>query len=243
MYVHAQLCLTLRGPMECNPPGSCPWDFPGKNTGMGCHFFLQGIFQHTDWILLSCNSCIGRSFLTTAPPGTMACRALRIWHLPTLAISGPINPLPAHYFSATRASLLFLKHINHTTTLGALWLLGIPSLRSSHAHSLPSFKSSMVAKEIPWTIIYKIGPPMASSTKPGFVVLYYLITWTQYLFYHPHFFFVSVSVGMLPWKKQKILSDNIGEHLSEPMAYLFHWVHIVPSYPRYLEHWHIMFTR
>ena len=23
----------------------CPWDFPGKVTGMGCHFLLQGIFQ------------------------------------------------------------------------------------------------------------------------------------------------------------------------------------------------------
>ena len=22
----------------------CPWDFPGKNTGMSCHFILQGIF-------------------------------------------------------------------------------------------------------------------------------------------------------------------------------------------------------
>ena len=22
----------------------CPWDFPGKNTGMGCHFLCQGIF-------------------------------------------------------------------------------------------------------------------------------------------------------------------------------------------------------
>ena len=22
----------------------CPWNFPGKNTGMGCHFLLQGIF-------------------------------------------------------------------------------------------------------------------------------------------------------------------------------------------------------
>ena len=22
----------------------CPWDFPGKCTGMGCHFLLQGIF-------------------------------------------------------------------------------------------------------------------------------------------------------------------------------------------------------
>ena len=21
----------------------CPWDFPGKNTGAGCHFLLQGI--------------------------------------------------------------------------------------------------------------------------------------------------------------------------------------------------------
>ena len=22
----------------------CPWDFPGKNTGVGCHFLIQGIF-------------------------------------------------------------------------------------------------------------------------------------------------------------------------------------------------------
>ena len=22
----------------------CPWDFPGKNTGVGCYFLLQGIF-------------------------------------------------------------------------------------------------------------------------------------------------------------------------------------------------------
>ena len=22
----------------------CPWDFPGKNTGTGCHFLFQGIF-------------------------------------------------------------------------------------------------------------------------------------------------------------------------------------------------------
>ena len=23
-----------------------PWDFPGKHTGVGCHFLLQGIFQN-----------------------------------------------------------------------------------------------------------------------------------------------------------------------------------------------------
>ena len=24
-----------------SPPGSRPWDSPGKNTGVGCHFLLQ----------------------------------------------------------------------------------------------------------------------------------------------------------------------------------------------------------
>ena len=23
----------------------CPWDFPGKNTGVGCHFLLQSAFN------------------------------------------------------------------------------------------------------------------------------------------------------------------------------------------------------
>ena len=26
----------------------CPWDFPGKNTGVGCHSLLQGIFLTQD---------------------------------------------------------------------------------------------------------------------------------------------------------------------------------------------------
>ena len=34
----------------------CPWDFPGKNTGVGCHFLLQGIFptQELNLGLLHC---------------------------------------------------------------------------------------------------------------------------------------------------------------------------------------------
>ena len=37
-------------------PGSCPWDSPGKNTGVGCHFILQGIFltQESNPGLLHC---------------------------------------------------------------------------------------------------------------------------------------------------------------------------------------------
>ena len=30
----------------------CPWDFTDKNTGVGCHFLLQGIFPILGWNLL-----------------------------------------------------------------------------------------------------------------------------------------------------------------------------------------------
>ena len=36
---------TLYDPMDCSLPRFlCLWDFPGKNTGVGCRFLLQGIF-------------------------------------------------------------------------------------------------------------------------------------------------------------------------------------------------------
>ena len=40
-----QLCPTLCYPLDCSPQGSSVHgDSPGKNTGMGCHALLQGIF-------------------------------------------------------------------------------------------------------------------------------------------------------------------------------------------------------
>ena len=37
-----QLCLTLCDPIDGSPTRlPCPWDSPGKNNGVGCHFLLQ----------------------------------------------------------------------------------------------------------------------------------------------------------------------------------------------------------
>ena len=33
--------VRLCDPTDGSPPGSCPWDSPGKNTGVGCHFLLR----------------------------------------------------------------------------------------------------------------------------------------------------------------------------------------------------------
>ena len=41
----AKSCLTILQPYGLHPARRlCPWDFPGKNTGVGCHFLLWGIF-------------------------------------------------------------------------------------------------------------------------------------------------------------------------------------------------------
>ena len=57
----AQLCPTLCDPMDSSLPG-CPWDFPSKNTGVGCHFLLQGIFptQGSNPDLLHCRQMLYR---------------------------------------------------------------------------------------------------------------------------------------------------------------------------------------
>ena len=57
----SQSCLTLCNPLDCSLPGSSVrGDSPGKNTGVGCHVLLQGIFPtqvpnpgllHCKWIL------------------------------------------------------------------------------------------------------------------------------------------------------------------------------------------------
>ena len=41
----AQSCPALCSPVDCGPPGSSvPGDSPGKNTGVGCHALLHGVF-------------------------------------------------------------------------------------------------------------------------------------------------------------------------------------------------------
>ena len=60
----------------------CPWDSPGKNTGVGCHVLLQGIFPPKDQTRISFVSCIGKQVLhwaTCFPIST----DLNIWVIST----------------------------------------------------------------------------------------------------------------------------------------------------------------
>ena len=59
----AQSCPTLYDPMKYSLPYSSVHEiFPGKDTGMGCRFFLQGIFpnQGLNLGLLHCRQILYR---------------------------------------------------------------------------------------------------------------------------------------------------------------------------------------
>ena len=59
----AQLCLTLCDPLVC------PWNSPGKNTGVDCHFLLQRIFttQRSNQCLLHCRKILYHLATREAP--------------------------------------------------------------------------------------------------------------------------------------------------------------------------------
>ena len=45
VFVYSLNCVRLLWPPELYPARLlCPWDFPGKNTGVSCHFLLHGFF-------------------------------------------------------------------------------------------------------------------------------------------------------------------------------------------------------
>ena len=64
----AKSCPTL---LWLNGPARlfCPWTLPGKNTGVGCHFLLQGIFliQRSNPHLLHCRWILHRWATWEAP--------------------------------------------------------------------------------------------------------------------------------------------------------------------------------
>ena len=49
MCVHAQSCPTLCDPWTVARQPPLSMEFPRKDTGVGCHFLLQGIFPTQGW--------------------------------------------------------------------------------------------------------------------------------------------------------------------------------------------------
>ena len=105
-----RLCLTLLRPHGLEPARLlCPWDFPGKNTGVGCHFLLTV-------------SCIGRQIFyhwATREAQIMFNGKSFWWIVVILNGEGNCNPLQ-------------YSCLENPTDKGAWWLQSMGSERVRH---------------------------------------------------------------------------------------------------------------
>ena len=92
-------------PMDCSSPGFSPWNSPGKNTGVGCHFLLQGILltQGSKLSLLRSPALAGGFFTTTAARG--GCQ--RSQKLDVLIVGSQRRPPRGHVCLVTEPCLTF----------------------------------------------------------------------------------------------------------------------------------------
>ena len=91
-------CLTFCYPIDCSPPGSSVHGDPtGKNTGVGCHALLQGIFP-----------------IQGSNPGLPHCRRIlyQLSHQGSPVIICWISFTWLHYLSISLESFFFLYSYN-----------------------------------------------------------------------------------------------------------------------------------
>ena len=69
------LVATAKSLQSCPTLQPHPWDSPGKNTGVGCHFLLQCIKVKSE-------SEVAQPCLTSRPHGLQPTRLLRPWDFP-----------------------------------------------------------------------------------------------------------------------------------------------------------------
>ena len=78
MCARIQSCPALCNPMD---PARllCPWDFPGKNIGVGCYFLLQGTFltQKLNLGLLPCRQTLPTELWGIVTQITMWCLIMK----------------------------------------------------------------------------------------------------------------------------------------------------------------------
>ena len=71
----------------------CQWDFPGKNTRVGCHFLLQGIFPTQRSNLCFLHLLHGQvDSLSLAPPGNNFTRTSAGSHFQIMSYT--LSPIP-----------------------------------------------------------------------------------------------------------------------------------------------------
>ena len=116
-------CVRLCDPIDGSPWGSHPWDSPGKNTGVGCHFLLQCMKVKSE-------SEVAQSFLTLRDP--MGCSLpgssvhgifqARVLEWVAIAFSGDTTGILSSPLALFVVMLLKAHLTSHSRMSGSRWV-------------------------------------------------------------------------------------------------------------------------
>ena len=127
----------------------CPWDSPGKNTGVGCHAVLLGIFPTQ-----RLNSRIAGGFSTTGPPG-------KPYTPPSWASLTSPGPHPSRSSESTEPSSLCYPAAFHWLSVLHVVVCACQSWSPNHPTPLPPHP-----REHTW-VLHFCDPPFFWSTNRG----------------------------------------------------------------------------
>ena len=92
MCLVTQSCPTLQPHVLGTTRLLCPWDSPGKNTGVGCHALLQGIFlpQGSNQGLLHCRQILNQLSYQGSPHIVYRIDFWQVWLIYYVGYTGSI---------------------------------------------------------------------------------------------------------------------------------------------------------
>ena len=204
----AQSCLTLCNSMDCRPPALLSMVFSGKNTGMGCHFFLQGIFP-----ILGSNLCLLR---------------LLHWQVDSLPLSGKllwpsinfkllkkkktirINWELYYADSLAPSSSLWSKSLSllkNTYLLKAVqWFWGATKIETSASTSSPLTRELVAATCTPTLPCHQPGPLLLPANDNNYLSILTLLAEKAMA---PH---SSALAWKIPWIEEPGGLPSMGSH-------------------------------
>ena len=128
----AQLCPTLCETMDCSPARLLsPWDSPGKNTGVGCHFLPWGNF-----LTQGSNSCLlhyRQMLYCLSQQGSPLVLKLHSiwWGSVAICFSHSLFVLAlilSHKLQCflSKDACIEVRHFSSVQSLGCIWLFATP---------------------------------------------------------------------------------------------------------------------
>ena len=127
----------------------CPWDSPGKNTGVGCHFLLQCMkVKSESEVAQSClipSNPMDCSLPGSSVHGIFQARVLE-WGAIAFSEAAPILVLPRIY-STTKCNPVAIHPIplkKHISNKPHTWVVGVRSVPAGFSNHLQHVHSSMI---------------------------------------------------------------------------------------------------